>query len=296
MRDYVAVHRVVKTVKREGQYIEPHSHAFFHYIYSLSGHTRVTVEKQAYRTGPESLVLVPPGTVHAITSLDTSCCLDLKFSCSPGLEARITALPRYLRTADAKAGSLIRNIFEEAVGQEQDYDEVINIRLYELLILLLRQQSDGREDWQSARYSPDTFSNENIHQAIRIIEDELAGPLRVTELAQRCGYSENYFREVFRENVGVTPNTYINRRKISRAKEEMLYSDQTVTQIAESLGYQSIHYFSRLFKKMTGITPTAYISRVKENRPINVLHNANTPQGEFEFPLQDGGGEKCGDT
>ena len=76
----------------------------------------------------------------------------------------------------------------------------------------------------------------------------------------------------------------------------MLYSDQTVTQIAESLGYQSIHYFSRLFKKMTGITPTAYISRVKENRPINELHNANTPLGELEFPLQDGGGEKRGDT
>ena len=32
MRNNVAVHRVVKNVKQRGQYIEPHSHTFFHYI------------------------------------------------------------------------------------------------------------------------------------------------------------------------------------------------------------------------------------------------------------------------
>ncbi|MDD5832143.1 MAG: AraC family transcriptional regulator [Clostridiales bacterium] len=67
----------------------------------------------------------------------------------------------------------------------------------------------------------------------------------------------------------------------------MLYSELNITQISEVLGFQSIHYFSRLFKKIVGIAPTEYISRVKDNRPINVLHNANTPKGEFEIPLRD---------
>ena len=50
MRNNVAVHRIVKNVKQRGQYIEPHSHTFFHYIYSLRGHTRVTADGEVYQT------------------------------------------------------------------------------------------------------------------------------------------------------------------------------------------------------------------------------------------------------
>ena len=172
------------------------------------------------------------------------------------------------------------------MGQERDYDEIINIRMYELLILLLRQQS-GEEGQVSACCSVSAPDRENIRRALRIVEEELETPLRVADLAERCGYSENYFRQVFRESVGMAPNAYINQRKIAKAKELMLYSERNVTQIAEQLGYQSIHYFSRLFKKVTGSTPTDYISRVKDNRPINIIHNANTPRGEFEIPVRD---------
>ena len=35
------------------------------------------------------------------------------------------------------------------------------------------------------------------------------------------------------------------------------------SQIADSLGYSSIHYFSRQFKKITGLTPSQYASSIK---------------------------------
>lgn len=124
------------------------------------------------------------------------------------------------------------------------------------------------------------------------MERELERPIKVSVLAEQCGYSENYFRQLFRESMGITPNAYINQRKIAKAKELMLYSEMNVSEIAESLGFQSIHYFSRLFKKVAGIAPTEYVSRIKDNRPINVLHNANTPEGEFEIPVRDGFAEE----
>ena len=287
MRNNVAVHRVVKNVKQRGQYIEPHSHAFFHYIYLLRGHTRVTADGESYHTEPGSLVLLPPGVVHDIISEDTSCCLDLKFSCSERLAAQLAELTRYVRAVGQRENDLIRNVFEEAVGQEPAYDEIINIRLYELLILLLRKR-DGRErPWLLVGHSEASRSNENIRRILQTVEEKLEQPIKVSELAQQCGYSENYFRQIFRECVGLSPNAYINQRKLSKAKELMLYSELNISQIAESLGYQSIHYFSRLFKKTVGIAPTDYISRVKDNRPINILHNANTPEGEFEIPVRD---------
>ena len=72
----------------------------------------------------------------------------------------------------------------------------------------------------------------------------------------------------------------------------MLYSELNVSQIAEKLSYQSIHYFSRLFKQMTGIPHSEYIDRVKSDRPVNVIYNQNTPEGEFEIPLRKGIGSE----
>lgn len=291
MRNSVEVHRVVKSVKRRGQYIESHSHVFFHYIYALRGHTQVKVDGVVYQTEPGSLTLLPPGAIHDIVSLDTSCCLDLKFSCSKELEARLSKLPRYLRSVAQRATDLIRNIFEEAVGQERDYDEMINIRLYELLILLLREKEGGERTWLQTGSGMAAQFGEPLSCALRSVEENLTRPIRVAELAECCRYSENYFRQIFRTCVGISPNAYVNRRKIARAKELMLYSELNVSQIAETLGYQSVHYFSRLFKKTVGITPSDYVRRIKEDRPINILHNANTPEGEFELPVRDSSAE-----
>lgn len=285
MRNDVAVHRVVKTSKRRGQYIAPHSHAFFHCIYSLGGHTRVRVGTEEFQTSEGSLVLVPPETEHAIVSLDTSRCLDLKFSCDTPLRERLYGLPRFTARLGERESDLVRSVFEEAVGQEADYDEIINIRLYELLLLLLRRQEGGG---QSGGLPPPAPPNSRIRQALEMIEQNLDRPLRVSDLAEACGYHKNYFHTFFKEQMGINPNSYINLRRISRAKELMMYSELNISQISERLGFQSIHYFSRLFKKLTGCTPTAYLTRVKEDRPINVLHNENTPPGEFEIPLQGG--------
>ena len=291
MRNDVSVHRVVKNIKMAGQYIEPHRHNFFYYIYCLSGHTCVRVGQERFETGPRSLVLVPPEICHSITSLDTSCCLDLKFTCSRELEERVKKLPLFFASTVEPVGSMVRDIFEEAINQNQDYDEVISLRLYELLISLMRWEHKEMENWQLYDLAAQREDPE-MRKILQMIEENIDSPLWVKDLAARCGYSANYFRLIFRERVGVPPNRYINHRKIERAKELMLYSELNVSQIAEKLSYQSIHYFSRLFKQMTGIPPSEYIDRVKSDRPVNVIYNQNTPEGEFEIPLRNGIGSE----
>ena len=287
MHHDITVHRVVKSSKRAGQYIEPHIHAFFHFIYGLDGHLQVQVGAKRIQTKPGILVMVPPGVEHSVASLDTSISLDIKFSCSSETAQIMAGLPTAAGPLNDQAGCLLRCILDEAIAQAAGYEDMVNLRLYELLIYLKREACGvfpPRQDVQSLLLAP---RDKNIRQMLQVIEDNLEQRFPVSRLAEEFGYSENYFRAYFKRQVGLSPNRYINYRKISRAKELMLCSNLNVSQIAERLGYQGIHYFSRQFHKITGLSPSTYAARMHGDKPINIVYNQNTPVHEFELPLRE---------
>jgi len=57
--------------------------------------------------------------------------------------------------------------------------------------------------------------------------------------------------------------------KVERAKELIMFSDDSFTQIAEKLHYSSMAYFSSQFKKTTGLTPT-HFKNLKNKRRIAI--------------------------
>ncbi len=63
----------------------------------------------------------------------------------------------------------------------------------------------------------------------------------------------------FREEYGMTVLEYLNSLRIKEAKRLVLEERLSVTEIADDLGFESIHYFTRFFKKMTGYSPTEYV-------------------------------------
>ena len=117
MHHDITVHRVVKSSKRAGQYIEPHIHAFFHFIYGLDGHLQVQVGAKRIQTKPGILVMVPPGVEHSVVSLDTSISLDIKFSCSSETAQIMAGLPTAAGPLNDQAGCLLRCILDEAIAQ-----------------------------------------------------------------------------------------------------------------------------------------------------------------------------------
>lgn len=70
--------------------------------------------------------------------------------------------------------------------------------------------------------------------------------------------SRGHFFELFRKSTGVSPVEYMNRFRINRAKEDLLHSPLSITEIAAKNHFSSLHYFSRLFHRMTGQTPREF--------------------------------------
>ena len=57
---------------------------------------------------------------------------------------------------------------------------------------------------------------------------------------------------------GVTIEQFFNLQKIEKAKELLIYNEQSLSQIAFDLGYSSTQHLSTQFKKLTGMTPTQF--------------------------------------
>lgn len=70
---------------------------------------------------------------------------------------------------------------------------------------------------------------------------------------------------------GKSIERYFILQKIERAKELIVYGEQTLTEIAHELGYSSQQHFSRQFKKETGLSPS-HFKDIKENKRISIDH------------------------
>ncbi len=102
-----------------------------------------------------------------------------------------------------------------------------------------------------------------IVPALRVIEEQPEQLFPSTELASLCGYHPTYFARVFQQATGATPRQFQIKRRIDRAKH-LLVMRHSIEEVAEQLGYATIHYFSRQFKACTGLTPTEFRSRHAE--------------------------------
>ncbi|NAY91093.1 helix-turn-helix domain-containing protein [Muricauda sp. JGD-17] len=70
--------------------------------------------------------------------------------------------------------------------------------------------------------------------------------------------SPHYFSDLVKKETGRTPKGHINDYVIELAKNRLLSSDHSVSEIAYELGFNYPHYFTRLFKSKTGQTPIEY--------------------------------------
>ncbi len=76
--------------------------------------------------------------------------------------------------------------------------------------------------------------------------------------AEKAHLSQHYFSDLLKKETGRTPKDHINDFVIEKAKNLLLSSQHSISEIAYDLGFNYPHYFTRLFKTKTGHTPMEY--------------------------------------
>jgi AraC family transcriptional regulator len=90
------------------------------------------------------------------------------------------------------------------------------------------------------------------------IEENLAQPIRVTDLSEIAGLSATHFSRAFRRSLGEAPHVYLILRRLERARHMMLVSDMALSELAIACGFSDQAHFCKLFRRYTGKTPGAW--------------------------------------
>lgn len=88
---------------------------------------------------------------------------------------------------------------------------------------------------------------------------------KIPELARACGMSDTFYRKRFKELTGLSPVQYINRMKVTKACQLLMYSDMKPASISEFLNFYSLPYFYKVFRSVVGMTPGEYLEQQEKN-------------------------------
>ena len=106
--------------------------------------------------------------------------------------------------------------------------------------------------------NPDIAGNRYVTEAKKYVDANYHRAISVSEIADALFISDRYLYNLFVEHEGISPKKYINGLRISKAALMLTKSDDTISEIARSVGFCDVLAFSRFFSKNTGLSPTAY--------------------------------------
>lgn len=109
--------------------------------------------------------------------------------------------------------------------------------------------------------------HQRMEKAREYIDAHITAPdLSVSGVALAFKMSDSHFRYSFKAMHNMSPARYIQQQRICLAKTLLRNTNDSLTDIAESIGYSGIYYFSEAFKKEVGCAPSEYRKRVQTDK------------------------------
>ncbi len=148
-------------------------------------------------------------------------------------------------------------------------EQLIRLYLENMLIHLIRKYQSplvlGKsalkaEPFKAAKSKGDI---EIFNRVNAYLENHINEHISIDQICRDNLVGRSQLQKIFKEQCDLGIIEYFSTLKINTSKELIRTGHMNFTQIAEQLGYTSIHYFSRQFKRITGMTPSEYASSVK---------------------------------
>ncbi len=257
------------------------SHDFWEFLCVDKGEVEVVAGEVPHTLKRGDIIFHEPDEFHCLTANHRVApnLVVVSFRCdSPAMDffrGRILTVDdrsrELLARIIAEAGKAFRDPLDDPYQTHMELREDIPvgalqaIRLYrELLLLHLLRQFDGQSRIPTAGETVRRRKDESdYHRVVAYLEEHLSCRLTLEQIARETMLGRSRLQQLIRRYHDCGVMELFARLKTDCARQLIRENRLNFTEIADLLGYSSIHYFSRQFKKQTGMTPSEYSSSIK---------------------------------
>lgn len=250
-----------------GWEIAPHRHNRLSQIIAVfDGQWTVDLDDSHHELHGNWLVLIPAGVVHGfhfasntqgfVLSLNDSL-LAGQNDATAGVLSALVWKPQALEFKDARQidrfCSYIKLLKHELTADEVAQNLAVTHLIQLILVTVLRQQR-----LQAMTLSSASRESTILLKFRALIEQHYMQHLAVKDYAEHLHISISKLNRLCQTLLSDSPKAIIHQRLVIEAKRRLIYTKQSVEEIAEVLGFNDPAYFSRFFKQMVGVTAGAF--------------------------------------
>lgn len=257
--------------------LPPHAHTFFELIIITSGSGQVTVNGRAYQATRDRVFYIRPGISHDISGLCEAEGWGVLFlpdaaagaTYSRGLAATFidhdtSEFFRPLRGAesidlDIKTIKLLDQLLAKADTDLRDhtpgYESSVHVTLHLILTLIQGGRDVGQVYEDAAAAAPGVRESLLLRRVFVDIDTHYVFNPSLEAAARRLNMNSAHLTTRLRKLTGRTYGEWVLERRMIEARHLLASTPQTLSQIAQQLGYQNLESFIRRFRAQHEITP-----------------------------------------
>jgi len=242
------------------------AHAYYELTYVDHGSLDTTVDTTTYTLHNYDLMIYGPDQFHTqqITA-DTSCSyLTVIFNMSIDDDS-------LLLNKVISCNNELHNVFKKFIRASSDstpYAKTLMLCYLQEIIILLLQLSSSLEKNKPislGNHAMQHFQEDVLQQILEYMNQTVSDAITIEEICHKFSISRSTLQALFKTHLQDSPKNYLINIKLQKSKELIRENKYTISEIAFTLGFSSIHYFSRIFKKHFGLAPSDYAKKIYRN-------------------------------
>lgn len=253
--------------------IQPHTHdGFLQILYMQQGHGEVLLNNTKWQMIAPCLVVVPARTVHGFHySADTDGPV-ITAAQKPLESVAGMLMPELIQTIRSPAviphaessryADGLMPLFLAAEREFHTHAQGHSAAGMSLLTALLVQISRLNSVLEPAPVAAQSRKAAQVERFRTLVDRKFRSHHPVAAYASEMGMTPGQLSRICRELLGVSALDVINARLIHEAQRDLVYTPNSVKQLAASLGFNDEAYFGRFFRKHTNMSPRAFRKQV----------------------------------
>jgi AraC-like DNA-binding protein len=221
----------------------------------------VGVDHRYWASGPNRFLILDLAPELVAETADA---LDRRTRASdpafPLLDERAAALGTLLQ-AELNRGNLAEHLIAESLG------------LYAASLLLAPVRT------LAAAEPASSAARRLALRARDLLDVAFDRPLTIAEIAREVGASPAHLQRAFRAHFGLTIVSWLQQRRLARARDLLLTTDLSITEVALASGFGDHSYFTRLFTREIGTAPSRFRASLRAQSDKDLRRFSKTPPG-----------------